>query len=95
MTWGLYLGANNLTKAILEVKSLVKAFANKEVKAAGVTLDHIELGNEPDLHRNNGLCSPNCTAADFTAEYVVIVFSPQAVFDAGILVSDPGKFIKT
>jgi hypothetical protein len=46
MIWGLNLGANNLTDAYLMAKSIFKAFQSSAVKARGVTLDFVELGNE-------------------------------------------------
>ena len=46
MTWGVNLGANNVTNAINMAKSIVKAFGTSAVKAAKVTLDMIEVGKE-------------------------------------------------
>jgi hypothetical protein len=46
MVWGLNLGANNITNTYLMAKSIFKAFQSSSVKARGVTLDFIELGNE-------------------------------------------------
>ncbi|KAF7297828.1 hypothetical protein MKEN_01406600 [Mycena kentingensis (nom. inval.)] len=49
VVWGLPLLHNNVTAAFLEAKSIQKAFSSASMKAAGVTLEFIEIGNEPDL----------------------------------------------
>ncbi|KZT42000.1 glycoside hydrolase family 79 protein [Sistotremastrum suecicum HHB10207 ss-3] len=50
MTWGINFGSNNLTAAIDEGKSILKAFSSDAVTSAGIHLDLIEIGNEPDLY---------------------------------------------
>lgn len=50
MTWGINFLSNNVTDATLQAKSVLKAFASSEVTAAGVTLDMLEFGNEPDIY---------------------------------------------
>lgn len=52
--WGVNFRDNNVTAAVLETKSIVKAFNSAAVKAAGITLDFLEIGNEADLYVNNG-----------------------------------------
>ena len=52
--WGLNLAQNNLTAAFLEAQALHAAFQSEEVRSKGVTLDFVEIGNEPDLYSNNG-----------------------------------------
>jgi hypothetical protein len=44
----------NLTAAFLETKSIIKAFESAAVKAAGITLDFLEIGNEADLYSRHG-----------------------------------------
>jgi hypothetical protein len=46
VTWGLNLGANNLTNAYLMAKSIIKAFNSAAVKNKGIVLDFLEIGNE-------------------------------------------------
>lgn len=46
MTWGLNLGANNLSAAYLMARSIYKAFNSDSVTSKGIKLDFIELGNE-------------------------------------------------
>jgi hypothetical protein len=46
MTWGLNLGANNLSNAFNMAKSILKAFNSNEVKSKGIVLDFLEIGNE-------------------------------------------------
>jgi hypothetical protein len=71
--WGLNLGKNNLTAAFLEAKSLLKAFASPAVTHAGISLDAIEIGNEPDLYPNNGARPKNYTSTQYVNEYVYLV----------------------
>lgn len=44
MTWGVNLGADNVTNAVNMVKSIIKAFSSKAVLQSGVKLDLIEIG---------------------------------------------------
>lgn len=43
-----------MTAAFLETKSIIKAFESTAVKAAGITLDFLEIGNEADLYYKHG-----------------------------------------
>jgi hypothetical protein len=52
--WGLNLGQNNMTSTFLSTKSIIKAFASQSVTSKGITLEALEIGNEPDLFKNNG-----------------------------------------
>jgi len=62
------LGGNNITAAFLEARSIVKAFASSAIKNAGITLDAIEIGNEADLYKNNGLRSSSYTSTQYVKE---------------------------
>ena len=52
--WGLDLRDDNINAAYLETKALVQAFQSSAVKAAGITLDFFEIGNEANLYADNG-----------------------------------------
>ncbi|KDR78988.1 hypothetical protein GALMADRAFT_63807 [Galerina marginata CBS 339.88] len=124
--WGLNLGQNNLTAAFLGAKSLMKAFASPSIKSAGITLDAIEIGNEPDLYMNNGARPSTYTSTQYVKDWITFAtnvtaaaklssstttkfwgaafagsshstsgFSPQAIFNEGILSSAPGALIST
>lgn len=54
MIWGVNLRDDNITAAYLETQAIVKAFDSSAVKAAGITLDFLEIGNEADLYVKNG-----------------------------------------
>ncbi|CAL1706862.1 unnamed protein product [Somion occarium] len=69
MTWGVNLGLDNVTNAVNMAKSIVKAFGASAVKAAGVTLDMIEIGNEADLYKNNGLRPSNWTVQQYVVDW--------------------------
>ncbi|KAJ7903723.1 glycoside hydrolase family 79 protein [Mycena olivaceomarginata] len=54
VTWGVPLGPLNVTAAVLEATAIMNAFNSPVCKAAGITLDYLEIGNEADLYLNNG-----------------------------------------
>jgi hypothetical protein len=68
VTWGVNLGANNITAAFLQTRSIVKAFASPAFTAAGIVLDYLEIGNEPDLYKNNGLRPSTYTSTQWVQE---------------------------
>lgn len=70
VTWGVNFGKDNLTAAFLEAKAIVKAFASTAVKAAGITLDFIEIGNEADLYNGNGDRPSSYSVAQYVPEFV-------------------------
>ncbi|KAJ8521136.1 hypothetical protein ONZ45_g2122 [Pleurotus djamor] len=125
--WGVNFGRNNITAAFFEARAIAGAFASQTMKTAGITLDFVEIGNEPDLYKNNGLRSSSYTSAQYTQEWIKFAsnvsvaagitasshtkllgasfagsshttgnsFSPQAIFNQGILDSAPGKLMTT
>ncbi|KAF9024934.1 glycoside hydrolase family 79 protein [Hymenopellis radicata] len=88
---GLNLGANNITNAVLEAGSLVKAFSSQEMKSADVVLDFIELGNEADLYRNNGLRPSNYSPVNYTADWIKMATNVSRV--SGISSTSHTKFL--
>jgi hypothetical protein len=58
VTLGLNFGQNNITAAFLEARSIVKAFSSSAIKAAGIVLDSIEIGNEADFYGGGARSSP-------------------------------------
>ena len=44
MTWGVNLGADNITNAVNMAKAIIKAFKSEAVQQCGVQLDLIEIG---------------------------------------------------
>ncbi|PPQ75253.1 hypothetical protein CVT24_007431 [Panaeolus cyanescens] len=76
--WGLNLGQNNLTSAFLNVKSLIKGFSAPSIRDAGIVLDAIEIGNEPDLYSNNGARSKSYTSAQYVEEWTTFASNVTA-----------------
>lgn len=72
MTWGINLGADNVTNAVNMARAIVRAFRTNTVKASGVILDLVEVGNEADLFRNNGLRPSNWTVQDYVSNWISI-----------------------
>lgn len=146
VTWGVNLGLNNITNAVNEAKSITAAFASSSIKNSGIVLDAIEIGNEADLYKNNGLRPATYNSTQYVKECVSLApslyyripnlcvifrwiafatsvsaaanikagsttqfwgaafadsshstsgFSPQAIFNDGILSSAPGSLIST
>ncbi len=72
MTWGVDLGANNVTNAVNMAEAIARAFRTSTMKASGVVLDLIEVGNEADLFRSNGLRPSNWTVEDYVPNWISI-----------------------
>ncbi|KAF8900153.1 glycoside hydrolase family 79 protein [Gymnopilus junonius] len=88
--WGVNFGKNNLTAAFLEAKAIVKAFASSAVKAAGITLDSIEIGNEADLYSSNGDRASGYSVAQYVPQWVSFATNVSAA--AGISKTSTTKF---
>ncbi|TFK40176.1 glycoside hydrolase family 79 protein [Crucibulum laeve] len=88
--WGVNLGQNNITAAILAASSIAKAFRSSAIKDAGIVLDAIEIGNEPDLYMNNGLRARNYSSSQYTNEW--IAFATNVSVAAGITPTSHTKF---
>lgn len=55
VVWGVNLLSGNVTNAVAMAKSIVKAFSvGGPAHTAGVSLDAIQIGNEPDLYVRHG-----------------------------------------
>ncbi|KDR78214.1 hypothetical protein GALMADRAFT_155191 [Galerina marginata CBS 339.88] len=67
--WGLNFGQNNITAGFLETKSILKAFGSPSFKRAGITLEAIEIGNEPDIYIFNGHRAATYSSTDYTQEW--------------------------
>ncbi|KAF9254975.1 hypothetical protein L218DRAFT_992089 [Marasmius fiardii PR-910] len=91
VTWGVNFGQFNLTAAFLQSRSIAQAFRSPEIVNAGVKLDFLEIGNEADLFRNNGLRSPNYSVAEYVPEW--IAFAKNISAAANISFESYTKFI--
>ncbi|KAH9887651.1 glycoside hydrolase family 79 protein [Cubamyces lactineus] len=72
MTWGVNLGADNVTNAVNMAKAIVGAFRSWTVQASGVVLERIEVGNEADLYKNNGLRPSNWTVEEYVPDWISV-----------------------
>ncbi|OBZ65454.1 Beta-glucuronidase [Grifola frondosa] len=72
MVWGVNLGLDNVTNAVNMAKAIVGAFASAAVRASGVVLDRIEVGNEADLYKDNGLRPSNWTVSEYVADWISV-----------------------
>ncbi|KAG6820318.1 hypothetical protein H0H93_002405 [Arthromyces matolae] len=70
VTFGVNLGGKNVTAAALEAAAISKAFSSAEIKRAGIVLDFIEIGNEPDLYKNNGLRPATYNVTQWVEEWL-------------------------
>ncbi|RPD70303.1 glycoside hydrolase family 79 protein [Lentinus tigrinus ALCF2SS1-7] len=82
MTWGINLGADNVTNAVNMAKAIMRAFRSNTVKASGVILDLIEVGNEADIYNYTGLRPQNWTAEVYVPDWISV--AGAAVEAAGI-----------
>ncbi|RDB30967.1 Beta-glucuronidase [Hypsizygus marmoreus] len=91
VTWGVNLGSNNVTAAVLEARSIAKAFSSPGIKSAGIVLDYIEIGNEPDLYKNNGLRPSTYTTSQWVTDW--LKFAGNVSTAAGITATSHTKFL--
>ena len=61
-----------MSAAYLEAKALVKVFKSSSIKKAGIVLEAIEIGNEPDLYFHNGARPKDYTLKQYVTECVLI-----------------------
>ncbi|KAL5500869.1 hypothetical protein ACEPAH_9256 [Sanghuangporus vaninii] len=89
--WGVNLGTNNITAAFLEARAVRAAFASPEVRANGVSLEAVEIGNEPDLYGNNGHRDPSTwDVQEYVKEWTE--FARNVSVAAGVSDSGPKFF---
>lgn len=72
MTWGVNLGADNVTNAVNMARSIIKAFNTPSVVDSGVVLDLIEVGNEADLYKNNGLRPSSFSVNQYVPDWISV-----------------------
>ena len=72
MVWGVNLASNNTTNAVNMAKAIAGSFDNADVKAAGIVLDRIEVGNEPDLYVSHKLRPKGWTVENYVKEWTNI-----------------------
>lgn len=82
MVWGVNFGADNVTNAVNMATAIAGAFRTSAVKSSGVILERIEVGNEADLYKNNGLRPSNWTVEEYVPDWISI--AGPAVAAAGI-----------
>ncbi|KAJ7475686.1 glycoside hydrolase family 79 protein [Mycena latifolia] len=70
VTWGVNFGGKNLTAVFLETRAIVSAFSSPAIRNAGITLDFLELGNEADLYKNNGLRASTYSVSQYAKEWI-------------------------
>lgn len=61
--------------ASLMTQSIMKTFQSDAVKDAGITLDYLEIGNEPDLFGTNGHRPEDYSVFDYVPECVHLCFA--------------------
>ncbi|KAJ7052496.1 glycoside hydrolase family 79 protein [Mycena amicta] len=84
--WGINFGGKNLTATFLETQAVITAFQSSAMQASGVILDSLELGNEADLYRNNGLRTSSYGISQWTPEW--ITFATNLTKTANLANSD-------
>ncbi|KAJ6557288.1 glycoside hydrolase family 79 protein [Mycena vulgaris] len=88
VVWGVNLRSKNTTAAVLEALSIKKAFDSHAMKAAGVTLEFIEVGNEPDGYGDKlGYNTSTWTVEKFVAQWIEFAANVSL---AGVVEPGPG-----
>ncbi|KAJ7178640.1 glycoside hydrolase family 79 protein [Mycena crocata] len=90
VTWGVNFGQLNLTAAVLEAKAIMDAFYSPPIEAAGVVLDYLEIGNEADLYKNNGLRASSYSSPTYVQEWTAFASN---ISEAVQLSSTSTKFL--
>ena len=67
--WGVNFGADNVTNAINMARAIFRAFSDDAVKSAGVVLDRLEIGNEPDFYNITGHRTGDYTVEDYVSQW--------------------------
>ncbi|KAJ7127578.1 glycoside hydrolase family 79 protein [Mycena crocata] len=88
--WGVNLGQLNMTTAVLEAKAMVDAFESAALKSAGVVLDYIEVGNEPDLYILHGLRESSYNSATYLREWTTFASNVSSAVDMSTMTT---KFV--
>ncbi|KAJ7597554.1 glycoside hydrolase family 79 protein [Mycena floridula] len=83
VTWGVNFGQSNLTAAFLEAQAIVRAFNSPVLQGAGVVLDYIEIGNEPDLYKNNGLRPSTYNVTQYVPEWISFAANISELIQGG------------
>jgi len=63
------MAERNLTAAYLQTRSIIKAFGSPQVRDAGIVLDYIAIGNEPDLYKPHGQRPKTYNVNQWVREY--------------------------
>ncbi|EMD41170.1 glycoside hydrolase family 79 protein [Gelatoporia subvermispora B] len=69
MVWGINFGLDNVTNAVNMANAIVGAFRTSAVRNSGVILQRLEVGNEADLYKNNGLRPSNWTVEEYVPDW--------------------------
>ncbi|KAJ7124009.1 glycoside hydrolase family 79 protein [Mycena crocata] len=81
VTWQVNLGQLNMTTAVLEAKAMVDAFDSAALQTAGVVLEYIEVGNEPDLYILHGLRDSSYNSATYLPEWTTFASNVSRAVD--------------
>ena len=96
MIWGVNLAQNNITAAYLETQAIVTAFSSSDITNAGIVLDAIEIGNEPDLYRENGARNSNTfNSTEYVREWVLDDLVASYFYSHDTTLSDGLSSLKT
>ncbi|KAF8309017.1 glycoside hydrolase family 79 protein [Clavulina sp. PMI_390] len=92
MTWGTNLGFNDSGNAVAQALAIVNTFSQGgAAHAAGVKLDAIEIGNEPDLYVSNALRPSNWTFDNWVSEWSF--FANSIIDAAGLKPNSTPRFL--
>ncbi|KAI0029752.1 hypothetical protein K488DRAFT_79985 [Vararia minispora EC-137] len=77
--WGVNLGGGNLTALGLGATAIGVAFQSQAVNNAGVSLQAIEVGNEPDLYAKHGLRAQTFTIKQYVQQWTLFAKNALAM----------------
>ncbi|THV02264.1 hypothetical protein K435DRAFT_817806 [Dendrothele bispora CBS 962.96] len=89
--WGVNLKADNITQAVLQAQAIHRAFSSSAIEDAGIILDFVEIGNEPDQYGRLGKYRPlDYNVSDYVTEWTA--FAVNVSKAAAISSSSHTKF---
>lgn len=72
MIWGVNFGSGSVQNAVAMAQPIINAFsAGGPAQSAGVILDAIQIGNEPDLYARHGNRSSTYNIQSYLSECVL------------------------
>ncbi|KAF5334551.1 hypothetical protein D9758_015776 [Tetrapyrgos nigripes] len=68
--WGVNFATKNITSAFLQAQAIQRAFSSNVVQDAGIILDAVEVGNEPNIYPRNTVRPVDYNISEYVQEWI-------------------------